>query len=129
MLKSTLLSLATIVSAVMAGSVKITSPKPGNVWEIGKEVDITWYAITYQRASVSNEQFLLNLLLLGIRPPLAISLFLFCWLQDLLRLLPLIWSSPTKFLLLRDTTNGPFLPASSPARSSKWHIRFRVYDQ
>jgi hypothetical protein len=51
MLKSTLLSLATIVSAVMAGSVKVTSPKPGNVWEIGKEVDITWYAITYQRAS------------------------------------------------------------------------------
>jgi hypothetical protein len=41
----------------------------------------------------------------------------------------LIWSSPTKFLLLRDTTNGPFLPPSSPARSSKWHIKFRVYDQ
>ncbi|GAB5587206.1 hypothetical protein Unana1_02106 [Umbelopsis nana] len=42
MLKTTLLSLATIVSAVLAGSVKITSPKPGNVWEIGKEVEITW---------------------------------------------------------------------------------------
>ncbi|KAI8583048.1 hypothetical protein K450DRAFT_223961 [Umbelopsis ramanniana AG] len=42
MLKASILSLATIVSAVLAGSVKITSPKPGNVWEIGKEVDIYW---------------------------------------------------------------------------------------
>ncbi|KAI9276494.1 hypothetical protein BC943DRAFT_284974 [Umbelopsis sp. AD052] len=42
MLKATILSLATIVSAVLAGSVKITSPKPGNVWEIGQEVDIYW---------------------------------------------------------------------------------------
>ncbi|CAO3676684.1 unnamed protein product [Umbelopsis ramanniana] len=42
MLKATILSLATIVSTVLAGSVKITSPKPGNVWEIGQEVDIYW---------------------------------------------------------------------------------------
>jgi hypothetical protein len=49
MLKATILSLATIVSSVLAGSVKITSPKPGNVWEIGKEVDIHWYALYFPK--------------------------------------------------------------------------------
>ncbi|KAH8556560.1 hypothetical protein BGW37DRAFT_473133 [Umbelopsis sp. PMI_123] len=53
MLKTTILSLATIVSTVLASSVKITSPQPGNVWEIGKEVEIHWNNTTSGSEPVS----------------------------------------------------------------------------
>ncbi|KAG2186272.1 hypothetical protein INT43_002710 [Umbelopsis isabellina] len=53
MLKTTLLTLTAIVSAVLAGSVDITSPQQGEVWEAGKEVDIVWDAATAGNSPVS----------------------------------------------------------------------------
>ncbi|KAJ2956210.1 hypothetical protein NQZ79_g7927 [Umbelopsis isabellina] len=53
MLKTTLLTLTAIVSAVLAGSVNITSPQQGEVWEAGKEVDIVWDAATAGNSPVS----------------------------------------------------------------------------
>jgi len=104
MLKATILSLATIVSTVLAGSVKITSPKPGNVWEIGQEVDIYWYALL-QYWNPCKKRFLSQLtflgffffffpflLILGTKPLLEANLYLFCWHLDLHKLLTSIWS-------------------------------------
>ncbi|KAM3589295.1 hypothetical protein VKS41_000163 [Umbelopsis sp. WA50703] len=53
MLKTTLVTLTAIVSAVLAGSVNITSPQQGDVWEAGKEVDIVWDAATAGSSPVS----------------------------------------------------------------------------
>jgi hypothetical protein len=87
MLKTTLVTLTAIVSAVLAGSVNITSPQQGDVWEAGKEVDIVWYEFF---ASLAKQSSKASVLLtyhhsIGMLPPLEAALFPSSWLPAPLR--------------------------------------------
>lgn len=78
MLKTTLLTLTALVSAVLAGSVNITSPQQGEVWEAGKEVDIVWYDF-HLIIRCNPSIFLIYRHSIGMLPQLEKAQSLLCW--------------------------------------------------